>query len=225
MMLLGFGVAFLVLLLVLLGQQHEQTALREWEAILNPEGAELYGHVSLQVHHENVRAQESYSAARRAYDQGRKAEAIRFLEIGGRVVGECSASLIYLLRNIWTLSRSAAAIAPVQPLRPVGFRTSELATLAGLHQLAHHLLITTRERLALRLAVLRCGVRAAAILLTRATRRTREHPESAPSWARIDLLRTDLGTLTDESLASLRVVLASLAAVRRPAAEGARKTA
>jgi len=57
------------------------------------------------------------------------------------------------------------------------------------------------------------------------TWRTREAPSKAAGWARIDALRGDLGTLTDESLLSLRAVLASLAAVRRPAAEGARKTA
>ena len=150
-------------------------------------------------------------------------EAIQFLVIGSRVVGECSESLVVLLRSTWVLSRHAAAIAPIPPLRPSGFRARELATLAGLHIFGHHLLITTRERLRLRLAVLRCAVRAASALLLRATWRTREAPSKAAGWARIGALRADLGTLTDESLLSLRAVLASLAAVRRPAAEGARR--
>ncbi len=44
-------------------------------------------------------------------------------------------------------------------------------------------------------------------------------------WRRVDEVRGDLGTLTDESLETLRVVLASLAAVPIPAeAQTARTT-
>ena len=223
MLILCFGLAFLVLLLVLTGHHSEQAALREWEMILNPEGARLYDHVSLQVAFENTKVQESYSHAERARGEGQLDQALRFLAIGSRVVGECSESLAALLRSVWILSRSAAAIAPVPPLRLRDFRSRELATLAGLHTLGHHLLVTTRERLQFRLAVLRCAVRASATLLRRATWRTREAPGKAAGWARIGSLRADLGTITDESLLSLRAVLASLAAVRRPVAEGARE--
>jgi hypothetical protein len=92
---------------------------------------------------------------------------------------------------------------------------AQLRTLAGLHTLCHYLLATTRERFRLRVAVLRYGFRAALGLLRRNTQALVIEPEVAGDWNRVALIRADIGTLTDESLESLRVLLASLAAVRR----------
>lgn len=219
------AVAFLVALLLLAGHHNEETTLREWEIILNPECAQVYDHVSTQIAFNATMIRESFMGAERARAEGRMDEALRCLSIGSKVVGSCSADLVGLLRSMRTLARYAEAIAPLPPLLPSSFCARELATLAGLHYVGHHLLVSTRERLAFRMAVLRCGARAGCALLLRATCRTREHPETAQGWRRIDALRADIGTLTDESLATLRAVLASLAAVRRPVAEGARKTA
>jgi hypothetical protein len=119
----------------------------------------------------------------------------------------------------------AEAIAPMPPLRPGMFHARQLATLAGLHQVGHHLLITTRERLHLRLAVLRCGVRAATWLVIRATWGARKDINDTRRWRHVDEVRGDLGLVTDETLASLRGVLASLAAVRRPVGATESKTA
>lgn len=217
--------AALLAVLVLAGHLSEEQTIRDWEMILNPEGARVYDEVSGQLAFESAKVQTSYSDAADARAEGRMDEALRLLGVGSRVVGDCAQSMVSMLRSVGLLARHAAAIAPLPPLRPSGFRARELATLAGLHTLGHHLLMTTHERLALRLAVLRCGVRAAAALLLRTTWRTREAPQRAQGWYRIEALRLDLGTLTEESLASLRAVLASLAGVRRPRAEEARKTA
>ena len=217
------AIAFLLLVLLLAGHRDQERTLREWEIVLNPDGAQTYDHVSAQLAFNAAAVRESYMSAERAQAEGRLEEALRYLSLGSRMVSSCSDDLLGTLRSLGSLARHASAIAPIPPLRPSGFRARELATLAGLHIFGHHLLITTRERLRLRLAVLRCAVRAASALLLRATWRTREAPSKAAGWARIGALRADLGTLTDESLLSLRAVLASLAAVRRPAAEGARR--
>ena len=219
------GVGLMLAFLAILGHHNQQRALQEWEMILNPEGTAVYDEVCGQLLWNRDILQRSYEAAAVAHAQLRPKEMAHHLDLAARIVGECSDGIPHLLRNLALLARYAAAIAPVPPLRPSGFRSRELATLAGLHTLGHHLLITTRERLHFRLTVLRCAVRAAGALLLRATWRTREAPQETAGWARVGVLRADMGTLTDESLASLRVVLASLAAVRRPVAEGERKTA
>jgi hypothetical protein len=225
MLILGTGIVLMLVFLVLVGHHNENEALRQWEAVLNPDGAHVYAQVAEQVEQKRAMVERSYEGAARARTDGCTQEAVRLLELGGRLVEDCSPSLLRLLRNILVLSRHAAAIAPVPPLRPKDFRVVQLVTLAGVHRFGHHFLMTTRERLEFRLTVLRCGVKAAAGLLLRATRATIQAPSSDARWRRIEAVREDLGTLTEESLASLRVVLASLAAVQRPVAKAASKVA
>jgi hypothetical protein len=102
------------------------------------------------------------------------------------------------------------------------FHVGQLRTLAGIHAVGHHLLATTRERFRLRVAVLRYGLRAAVGMLLRNSRGLVSRPETISEWDRLTMIRADVGTLTDESLESLRVLLASLTAVRR---EPGRRTA
>jgi hypothetical protein len=225
MLILGTGIVLMLVFLVLVGHHNENEAMREWEAVLNPDGAEVYAQVAEQIEQKRVMVERSYKGAEKARTNGSTQEAVRLLELGGRLVEDCSPSLLRLLGNILVLSRHAAAIAPVPPLSPKDFRVVQLITLAGVHRFGHHFLMTTRERLEFRLAVLRCAVKAAAGLLLRATRATIEAPGSNARWSRMEAVRTDLGTLTEESLASLRLVLASLAAVQRPVAKAASRVA
>jgi hypothetical protein len=219
------GIALLFVFLLMAGHHNEQEVARRWDIMMNPEGLRVYADVATQITWERRMAQTSYDDAAQANAGGDIGEALRFLDVGARVVGDCSATVLALLRNMATISRYAAAIAPVQPLRPASFHARELATLAGLHQLGHHLLVTTRERLHLRVGVLACGVKAATWLALRATWTLRSRMFDARHWRRVDEVRGDLGTLTDESLETLRVVLASLAAVPIPAeAQAARTT-
>jgi hypothetical protein len=226
-MLIFLGVAALGLLayLATAGQQDEARTLREWEMILSPECSRLYDEVSQQILLDHRMVGELYTDAAGARVEGREQAMVNFLQVGARLVGDCSGSLRALLRNVSILSRHAAAIAPMSPLRPAAFRVGVLFTLAGCHQVAHHFLVTTRERLHLRIAVLRCGVVAATHLLRRATRRTAASPTDDLRWGRMEIVRADLGTLTEESLATLRFTLASLAAVPRPVESAARKPA
>jgi hypothetical protein len=211
------GVALLVVFLLVAGHHNEQEVARRWDMMMNPEGLRVYSEVADQISWERRMAQTSYDDAAQAHVRGDSAEALRFLDVGSRVVGDCSTSVLALLRNMATLSRYAAAIAPVPPLRPSSFHARQLATLAGLHQLGHHLLLTTRERLHFRIGVLTYGVRAATWLALRATWALRTRMADPRRWRRVDEVRGDLGTLTDESLDTLRAVLASLAAVAIPA--------
>ena len=213
-----------LIFLVLMGRLDEAKTLRDWEMALTPEGKVVLNTVANQVRHERGMAEESYESAKTARENGSIDEAVRFLRAGASVVESCSATLPELLRNLSVLSWQAAAILPTPPLRPLSFRLGRLRTLAGIHTVVHHLLATSRERFRLRIAVLRYGLGAAVGLLLRNTSALISRPETRPTWERIAHIRADLGTLTEESLTSLRVLLGSLAAVqvaagRRPARE------
>lgn len=225
MMILGTGVVLLVLTLALLGYRNEAVAFRDWDYVLNTEGLKIYSETANQVLFERRMSEISLDDAALSSKQGDMGGAIRHLRIGAEVVGDCSDSLVQLLHNTGLLSRHAAAIAPIAPLFPPRFNARTLATLAGLHQLGHHLLITTRDRLMFRLTILRCGVRQASKLMLRATWRLSGDLTNPKRWRHMDDLRADLGTLTDESLQTLRVVLASLAAAPRAEVRPAPRTA
>jgi hypothetical protein len=217
------GLAFLVMM----GHVDEARTLREWEMALTPEGKAVFSRVADQVRHERGMAEQSYERADQARALGSLEEAVRFLRAGAAVVESCSGTLPELLRNLSVLSWQAAAILPIAPLHPFDFRLAQMRTLAGVHTVMHHLLATTRERFRLRLAVLRYGLRAAVGLLLRNTHALVSRPQARPAWERVTAIRSDMGTLTDESLESLRVLLGSLAAVQvtagaRPAREATR---
>lgn len=220
-----FAALMLVLILAIAGHHSEQDVVSRWEMTLNPEGLVVYSTIAEQIAGERWLAQTSYDDAARANLRGDLADALRFLNLGGAVVSDCSETLRSLLVNLAGLAARAAAIAPVAPLWPASFHAVRLMSLAGLHQIGHHLLVTTRQRLTLRLAVLRYGVRAATRLVIRSTGWLGQDPADSRRWHRVDELRGDLGALTDESLETLRVVLASLAAVPRPQPVRERKTA
>ena len=228
MLLIAFTLLGGLAFLILMGRMDERATLRDWEIALSPDGQAVMTRVAEQVRAERGMAEESYSRAAEARSEGSLDEAVRFLQAGSRVVESCSDTVPSLLKNLAVLSWQAAAILPSPPLRPMRFHMAQLRTLAGLHALGHHLLATTRERFRLRVAVLRYGFRAALGLLRRNTQALAVQPEGVTDWNRVAMIRADLGTLTDESLESLRVLLASLAVARarvgrRARSHGARR--
>jgi ferric-dicitrate binding protein FerR (iron transport regulator) len=80
----------------------------------------------------------------------------------------------------------------------------------------HQFLVSTGERFRLRVYVLGRGFGLATRYLMQSTQRiVQNQPESDREWEQIEALRHDFQALTDESLASLRALLTSLAAEKR----------
>src|SRR5262249_4899324 len=91
-----------------------------------------------------------------------------------------------------------------------------IASLAYLNKLIHQFLVSTSERFRLRVYILGRSVAMASRFLMTSTRRIVDRtPESEKEWEQIQAIRQDFQTLTDESLASLKVLLTSLSAERR----------
>ena len=204
------------LVLVIAGLHDQAAILRDWEMVLSPWGTDAYRELEKRIEGDSGMADFAYRKAFRARASGSGEEAIRLLEVGLRVVERTSPDMMTLLRGMAVVSRMAAAITPVEPLRVRDFRLPRLSGLVLLAGLLHRLLVSTAERFRLRAYVLRRGFGVATHFLLKSTRRIRERRAAAEAeWSRIDAARADLRTLSAESLRTFHVLLRSLAAEPR----------
>jgi hypothetical protein len=184
--------------------------------VLSPWGVEAYRELERRIAGESGMADYVYRRAFRARAAGSREEAIRLLEVGLKVVERTSPDMITLLRGMAVVSRMAAAITPVEPLRLQDFRLPRLSGLVFLAGLLHRFLTSSAERFRLRTYVLRRGFGVATHFLLEGTRRIRaRRPAAEAEWTRIEAARADLCTLSAESLRTFHVLLRSLAAQPR----------
>ncbi len=211
---LAASLALCGLLLFLDGRRREQTIMRDWAMVLSPRGNQEIQAMRTQVGAELDLVDLTYDKAREAQVLGRNEEALQLLECGCRLIEAYCPTMLRALAAWSVLSRMVAAMAPVKPLRPVGFRLPELVQLARLNQFFHHLVVTTGERFRLRLYILARGFQTLTRVIVGTTRRLKEHP-TVPEWERTAVARLDMRTLSEESIDALRALLVSLEAERR----------
>jgi hypothetical protein len=211
---LSASLALCGLLLFVDGRRREQTIMRDWAMVLTPRGKQEIQDMRTQVGAELDLVDLTYEKAREAQVLGRNEEALRLLECGCRLIEAYCPTMLRALAAWSVLSRMVAAMAPVKPLRPAGFRLPELVQLARLDLFVHHLVVTTGERFRLRLYILARGFETLTRVIVGTTRRLHEHP-AVPDWERTAVARLDLRALSEESIEALRTLLASLDAERR----------
>lgn len=205
-----------LLILYLLARRDERKVRRDWELLITPKGEKLYRSIESRVSSEMELANITYDEAFTVRGLGSVEESKHLLDVGYKVIEKFSPSMLRLLAAMSTFSRMVSAMAPVQPLRPQGFRVAQIASLAYLNQLLHNFLVTTAERYRLRVYILgRSFGLASRFLLTSTKRIVGGEPDTEKDWEQIQFIREDFQTLTDESLESLRVLLTSLAAEGR----------
>jgi hypothetical protein len=199
--------------LFLFGRRNERAVRRDWELLLTPKGEKVYQNVEARMQSNIDLAELTYDEAFTFRELGSLDEAKHLLDVGFRVIEQFSPSMLRLLSAMATFSRMVSAMAPVSPLRPAGFKLAQLASLAYLNQFLHQFLVSTGERFRLKVYVLGRGFGLATRFLLQSTERIASNaPESDREWEQIEALRADFQTLTDESLASLRVLLTTLSA-------------
>jgi hypothetical protein len=201
--------ALLVALLLIDGRRRERAIERDWELVLTPRGQRRLQRFADGVHDELALADLTCERAAEARDQGDLAAAYRLVDSGCELIAAFAPKMVHALAAWMVLSRMAAAVAPVQPLRPRDFRLAQLVQLAYLSRFLHHLLVSTAERFRLRVYVLQRGFRTVGALALR----WRGAPVTP--WDDLAAARHDVGTLSEESLESLRILLVSLDAERR----------
>ena len=189
--------ATLALLLVLLfvdGRRRERAVEREWELVLTRRGQRRLEKFAAGVHDELALADLTYERAAEARDQGDLTAAYRLVDSGCELIAAFAPRMVHALAAWMVLSRMAAAVAPVQPLRPRDFRLAQLVQLAYLSRFLHHLLVSTAERFRLRLYVLQRGFRTVGALALR------WRGASVTPWSELAAAHHDVGTLSEESL-------------------------
>jgi len=209
------GVSGLIVLF-LFGRRNERAVRRDWELLLTPKGEKVYRTIAGRVQDQMALADLTYDEAFTVRELGSTEEAKQLLDAGFRVIEQFSPGMLRLLSAMATFSRMVAAMAPVSPLRPQGFRLPQIVSLAYLNQLLHQFLVSTSERFRLRIHILGRAFGVATRFLLHSTRRiTSGAPEAEREWDQIQAIRHDFQALTDESLESLRVLMTSLAAEKR----------
>jgi hypothetical protein len=213
---IGLSIFGCFVVLFVFGLRNERAVKRDWELLLTPKGETLYHDIEGKISTEMALAEMTYDEAFAVRELGSVDEAIKLLDVGYRVIEKFAPNMLRLLSAMASFSRMVSAMAPVTPLRPRDFRLAQLVSLAYLNGLLHQFLVSTAERYRLRLYILGRGFALGTRFLLDSTQRIgRGEAETEREWDQIQAIRQDFQTLTDESLASLRVLLTSLAAERR----------
>ena len=213
---IAFSIVGGLVILYIFMRRDERRVRRDWELLLTPKGEKLYRSIESRVSSEMQLANLTYDEAFSVRELGSVEEAKHLLDVGYKVIEKFSPSMLRLLAAMSTFSRMVSAMAPVQPLRPQGFRLGQIASLAYLNQLLHNFLVTTAERYRLRVYILgRSFGLATRFLLTSTRSIGKGDPQAEREWEQIQAIREDFHTLTDESMHSLHTLLTSLAAERR----------
>ena len=213
---IGLSLVSCLVVLLLLGRRNERAVRRDWELLLTPRGETVYHSIESRMKTEMALADVTYDEAFAVKALGSVEEAKQLLDVGYKVIERFSPNMLQLLSTMARFSRMVSAMAPVTPLRPRDFRLTEIASLAYLNGFVHRFLVSTSERFRLRLYILGQSFGLATRILLRSTRRIAgNEPETDRDWEQIEAVREDFQTLTRDSLASLRVLLTSLAAEKR----------
>jgi hypothetical protein len=212
----GILLILLVLIAVLLTQivdlrrQGEVRAIMD--GVLTHRGQATLDEIALIVRENKHYLGRHVVAARRLRAQGRQDEAVEHLRLGASAIQELAPGFLDALRTLRGLARCVSAIVVVEPVRASAFRTASLKGLAGVGSVLHYLLLTGRQRVALRLRVVAGAFGLAVRWMCDATARVARR-DSDRQWRRVDALVADIGTTGDEALVATRQIAEALDAV------------
>src|SRR5688572_15746093 len=205
-----------LVVLFLLGRRDERRVRKDWELVLTPKGRRIHSSMEAQFNTDLELMNATYDEAVAFRELGSMEDARDLLDAGFRIIEHFAPNLLKLLAAMATFSRMVSAMAPIAPIRPQQFQVSGVRGLAYLNQVLHHFLVTTSERYRLRLFILGRSVGLAVRYMVRSTGKIASGaPDADREWDQIAAIRGDLGTLTTESLESLKTLLVSMAGERK----------
>lgn len=144
---------------------------------------------------------------------GQYEEAAARMTVGCAAIEGLAPDFLTAVRSLRQLTRAVAVIVSPEPIAVRAFRAYELRGVAGVGHVLHHLLLTGRQQVALRLRLVGSLFRLALRFLRGATEHVTRRPEHAPAWERVDDLMADLGTAGDEAVTAARQLVQALDAV------------
>jgi hypothetical protein len=197
--------------LYLTGRRQEDQVEKEWELLLTQRGSNEIATATERVNSQLAVIDWTYDRAQAAQEQGQTQKALDLFRIGCELIEDHCPTMLHCLGALAALSRMAAAMAPSRPLRASSFRLRELAHLALLNQFLHHLLVSTRERFRLRVAMLIWGFRTLMRIATTSRARVERSADVADLKEAL-AARHDVRSLTEETLETFRLLILSLEA-------------
>lgn len=182
------------------------------EDLLGPDSQEAFDEIVLMVR-ENKTALASYhDEAREISREGRAQQAAEWMAHGCEAIEELAPSFFAALQTLMRLTRALSAIIPLEPVSAYAFDAWRLRGLAAAGLVLHHILLTGRERMMLRLRVIGTAFRWAVRWLRRSTERL---PARPAEWKHIEVLVHDLNTVGDETVVTARRIIQTLNALDR----------
>lgn len=214
MSLLALAFAGLIVLLYVRALNHSVNVRREWEFICAPWSASVWEGLEAKAASETAVMRSAFRRAMISRADGSREEAHRLVDVVLGIVERSAPEWDDVLASVILLSRMADAVTPIPPLTPWTYRLFPVSWLALVGMILHHLTITTGERLRLRAYILRGSWRIIRRTMRTSSARIRRK-DAASAWERLDAARTDLATVSEETVRSFRAALLSLDA--RPA--------
>jgi hypothetical protein len=204
----------LVAVLYLRAVHHSIAVRREWQFICSLRSASAFEGIEIKAASEGAAIRSAYRSAMAARSAGSREEALRLVDALLRIIERATPGWIDTLAYVSIVARMADAVVPIQPMRPWVFRLFPLAWLSLVGMIAHHVTITTGERLRLRAYVLRGSWRLLRRRMRSNSKRIHEG-DSERVWDGLGAVRDDFAMVSEETLRSLYAALLSLDA--RPA--------
>jgi hypothetical protein len=197
--------------LLVLARRNERKVRSDWESLLSGQKAEWYEDTKSGIENNTKLIRMMMNDARDIKQLGDVEEALRFLEIGSKIIQEFTPGLLGLLKEMMKFSRMVSAMAPVSPLLPSRFHLAEMNNLAVLNQILHQVLVSASQRFRLKLRIVETGVKITSdYLRTRINRALQLRSSTEEEWEEIANAGQDFQQLTSESVESFRSLMSAL---------------
>lgn len=194
--------------------QQQQAALRRaMTGLFTRAGQDLLGTIARDVDCQNYLLGRYYETARRLHARAHFLEAAERMALGCEAIEQLAPSFFEGLATLRALMRTVAVVVSIDPVPPSALRRPALRGLAGLGALLHHLLLTGKQRMQLRLSLVATLFRLALRGLKGESAALTRRPTHAPTWERIEALVADLGRTGEEALVAARALIVALDAL------------
>ncbi len=191
-------------------RQRQQRLEHDMVGLVTDRGRNTLAEIG-QVVAENKHVLGRYHARSRDFrEAGALNDATLWMRNGCEAIEKLAPDFIAALATLRRLARTASIVVPLPPVRAYAFRAWKLRGVAGLAAVAHHLLVTGKDRIRLRVGVLTYIFGMALRWLRRSTDRVTANPEARAEWRRIDGLVADLAATGDETLATAQRIVQAL---------------
>lgn len=138
-------------------------------------------------------------------------KAMMCLDEGYKIIVKFTPTLLSMLSEMAKFSRMVSAMIPVTPLVPSDFRLAELANLAVLNQMLHHIIVSTRQKFRLKIFIIGKAVSITSRCLLDRIRGIIAHRSLVEKeWDEIIDIEKDFKKLSEESAASFQGLLQAL---------------